>query len=375
MPKPSRALVLLAGLSSIVATCAPPTAWHDGRFHVNVSGVVNRSDIVLERPNTKHEEALPLGNGRLGVAVWSENGLTLQFNRADTLPRRLSPGQLELPGLKQLTGATDYGGRLDLHRGEFTEHGGGLAATVYVQPDSDVAVIDVVGADSNLTQTATLHLWEPRNAAPVFNGQIAALSETWNDSIEPGASGQTFGSLAALAVEARDVRASKDGALAVTLSFRPKADGSFRLLVAAPEWKGGDALTRAKELFSAAQPVSPSAHRNWWNNFWQHAGLVKLTSADRSAEYFETLRCIDLYTAAAESLGALPGSQAGIGDLFSSVRDEHKWGPSAYWHWNLRMQVAANIGAGLYALNDSYFNLYRSNLASIEGWTKAQMRG
>ena len=40
-----------------------------------------------------------------------------QLNRADTLPRRLSPGQLELPGLKQLTGAPDYGGRLDLHRG------------------------------------------------------------------------------------------------------------------------------------------------------------------------------------------------------------------------------------------------------------------
>ncbi|MGH9440223.1 MAG: glycosyl hydrolase family 95 catalytic domain-containing protein, partial [Terriglobia bacterium] len=39
------------------------------------------------------------------------------------------------------------------------------------------------------------------------------------------------------------------------------------------------------------------------------------------------------------------------------------------------MQVAANLGAGLYRLNDSYFNLYRDNLQNIEQWTKSQMGG
>jgi hypothetical protein len=89
----------------------------------------------------------------------------------------------------------------------------------------------------------------------------------------------------------------------------------------------------------------------------------------------ENLRLIDLYTARAESLGPLPGAQAGIGDLFSSIRDRHQWDPSAYWHWNLRMQVAANLGAGAYNLNDSYFNLYRDNLQRIEQWTKTHMNG
>jgi hypothetical protein len=89
----------------------------------------------------------------------------------------------------------------------------------------------------------------------------------------------------------------------------------------------------------------------------------------------ENLRAIDLYATAAESRGALPGSQAGVADLFSPLRDDHRWSPSAYWHWNLRMQVAANLGAGLYTLNAPYFNLYRGNLARIEAWTRARMDG
>src|SRR5438270_4265060 len=54
------------------------TAWKDGHFHVDVAGVISRSDIVLARPNEEAGQAMSLGNGRLGVAVWSEDGLTAQ---------------------------------------------------------------------------------------------------------------------------------------------------------------------------------------------------------------------------------------------------------------------------------------------------------
>ena len=351
------------------------TAWHSNRFNVDAPGVVGRSDIVLRNPNGKPEQAMPLGNGRLGLAVWSENGLTIQLNRADTLPARLSPGQIVLPGLKPLIDAKNYKGRLDLYRGEFQESGAGMTATVYVQTDSDIAIVDVRGADPNAVQSAMLHLWEPRHASAAMNQQTGALSETWKDSAEAGASGEAFGSLAAITAEAREVHAEAEGPLSVRLSFRPKQDGSFRVLIAAPEWKGGEPMKRAAEMFGAAGNTSAAEHRRWWSNFWGHAGSMKLSSTDGSAEYFENLRCLDLYTAAAESLGHFPGSQAGIGDLFSSARDTHQWGPSAYWHWNLRMQVAANLGAGLYQLNDSYFNLYRDNLPNIEEWTKEEMDG
>ncbi|MBD8872933.1 DUF5703 domain-containing protein [Rhodanobacter sp. DHB23] len=370
------ALALATGLVMPACHAADATtAWHDQRFNADVGGVVSRSDIVLKHANLRADEAMPLGNGRLGLAVWSEDGLTLQLNRADTLPGRLSPGQVVLTGLKPLAEAPDYAGRLALHDGELRESGAGMRATVYVQPDTDVAVVEVHGADPDARQSVLLHLWQPRKPRTIAQRGVAVLAETWKDDSEAGASGQTFGSLAAITAQARDVHARVQGPETVELSFKPGADGSFRVLVAAPEWKGGDALQRAQALLADAGRIPDAAHHDWWNAFCQRAGLMKLGSTDGSAEYMENLRAIDLYATAAESRGPLPGSQAGIADLFASTRDQHRWAPSAYWHWNLRMQVAANLGAGLYELNAPYFNLYRSNLANIEAWTRAQMDG
>lgn len=388
--KPKPAVVRLVALVlGIAAICSGPIVIpqaraernqasrleHDSGWSLEPAAVVGRSDIVLERPNLARQEAMPLGNGRLGVAVWGEQGFTAQLNRADTFPNRLSPGQVVIPGLKRLAGAADYSGRVDLYNGEFVEHGGGMTATVFVQPGADVLVVEVKGADPSTVQTATLHLWSPRTPQTEEQDGMGVISETWKDSREAGASGQTFGSLAAITAQGRDIRAGVESPLAVTISFRPNWDGSFRVLIAAPRWSGGDAVQTGKQLLSSALSPSSQAHRLRWNDFWSHIGLMRLSSADKSAEYMENLRVINLYTAAAESLGPLPGSQAGIGDLFSSIQDQHQWNPSAYWHWNLRMQVAANLAAGAYSLNDSYFNLYRDNLENIEQWTKAHMNG
>ncbi len=74
-------LIFPHGMPAQASEDVPSTAWKDGRFHVDVAGVVRRSDIVLARPNMEAGEAMPLGNGRLGVAVWSADGLTAQLNR------------------------------------------------------------------------------------------------------------------------------------------------------------------------------------------------------------------------------------------------------------------------------------------------------
>ena len=122
---------------------ATTTAWHDGRFAVDVPGVVGRSDVVLGQPNSAPAQAMPLGNGNLGAAVWAADGLTAQLNRADTLPDRLSPGQVVVPGLSALTQAADYHGRLDVYDGKFVQSGGGMTATTYVRSDKDELVIEV----------------------------------------------------------------------------------------------------------------------------------------------------------------------------------------------------------------------------------------
>jgi hypothetical protein len=368
-------LALLAAAAIPAQSQRASTAWSQGTFHVDRKSLVERSTIVLQKPNPGPTQAMPLGNGRLGAAVWAQDGYTAQLNRADTLPLRLSPGQVVIPGLAKLAGASDYSARLNMYNGEFEQRGGGMIATTYVAEKLDVLAIDVAGADPKVAQTVELRLWTPRHPQVGAEGKIATLAETWLDDKEAGASGKTFGSLAAITADASEVHAEKSSDVSVKLTFYPHKDGAFRILVASPAWRGGDAAATASRLLSSALALSPNEHRAWWNAFWERPGLIKLSSPDHEAEYFENLRIIDLFTAAAESRDRLPGSQAGIGDLFSSIRDEHKWGPSAYWHWNLRMQVSANLGAGVFSLNDSYFTLYRENLGPILEWTKRHMGG
>ncbi|MEO6965338.1 MAG: glycoside hydrolase [Acidobacteriaceae bacterium] len=360
-------------MSAQSATRNLTTAWKRGQFHVDVAGVVSRSDIVLAQPNIQAGQAMPLGNGRLGVAVWSADGFTAQLNRADTLPDRLSPGQVVLPGLTPLIRAGDYAGRLDLYNGEFQEHGGGMTAKAYVQPDTDTLVIDVTGALPAEQQTAQLRLWEPRTAQTLAKGRVGMLWQHWKDNKNPGFSGRSFGSLSAITALGRDVSVAVTSPLTITVSFKPYPDGHFRILVAAPQYNGTQ--NAAAIAHTALSVISPSTHRAWWHAFWNRTGMIKITSQDGVGEYMENLRNIYLFDAAAEKGVEFPGSQAGVADMLSSARDAHQWDPSAFWHWNLRMQVAANLGAGLSQLNRPYFNLYRENLPNIEKWTKQNMKG
>jgi hypothetical protein len=365
-PQPSRAASLT-------------TAWQHGRFAVDVPNVVRQSNIVLSKLNTLGSQSMPLGNGVLGSAVWAANGLTAQLNRVDTFPDRKSPGQVVIPGLAKLSTASDYKGTVDLYDAMFNEAGGCMSASVYILHNKDELVVDVSGADPNSTQTAQVQLWTGRSPTASANGAIATLAETWMDNNGNGVSGQTFGSLAGITAGGRNVKASVVDASTIQVSFTPYKDGTFRIIVAAPSWSGGNALATVSKLVNrdavANTNLLRSNHLNWWHRYWGKVGLIKMTSSDGTAQYIENLRDIDLYTVAAYSGGKLPGSHAGVADLFAWNKDTERWFPSGYWHWNLRMQVAANLGAGNADLNTPYFNLYTGNLANIESWTKQQMKG
>ena len=379
-PRHAFYLVTLLSLASVQSTVlaqggerGPTTAWKAGHFAVDAGGLLGRSDIVLGEPNAKPGEAMPMGNGRLGIAVWAADGFTAQLNRADTLPHRDSPGQLVIPGLAALTSAKDFSGRLDLYNGSFVEHGGGISLIAYVQVSTDTFVVDVTGADPSVTQTATLRLWEPRKPSATAAKRVGMLEQTWVDHYGPGATGETFGALAAITATGRDVSVTVSSPRSVTVTFKPGEDGHFRVMVASPHYNG--LKGQLAGIDHALANADPQEHIAWWHAFWHRAGLIKLTSGDGSGEYLENLRNLYLYTAAAESGGRFPGSQAGIADLFSAVQDLHHWDPAAFWHWNLRMQVAANIDAGVSDLNAPYFRLYRENLANIKDWTRTHMAG
>ncbi|MFB9238663.1 cellulose-binding domain-containing protein [Plantactinospora siamensis] len=375
--------------TSAPPTSAPPsspppgattTAWQNGRFVVDTPNVVRRSNIVLNRPNGATGQFLGLGNGSLGVAEWAANGFTAQLNRNDTLPDRRSPGQVVIPGLSRLTGAADFHGYLDLYDGTLHESGGGMTMTAYVRADAPELVVDVTGADPNSSQSAQVKLWSGRSPSAQASGSVAALSQSWTDGNgSGGTSGQTFGAMAAVSAGGRNVTASNPNNLTGQVSFQPNADGSYRVIVVSPKWTGGNAISTATSLLGSdlTRPAGDLAasHLSWWHNYWDSVGLLKITSTDGSGEYFENIRTSYLYDIASINRDTLPGTQAGVADLFSFNQDTQPWYPAGYWFWNLRMFMQANLSAGAYDMNTPMFTLYRTNVSNIAAWTAANYPG
>ena len=369
-----------AGTAPAAAAATLTTAWRNGTFSEDTAGVVSRSDVVLGKPNSAATQSLPLGNGSLGVAAWAAGGFTAQLNRSDTQPNRLSPGQVQIPGLATMTSASNFTGTLDLYNGVLTESGGGMTLKAWVPAGKDELVVDVTGANPTARQTASLNLWSGRSPATAAAGAIASLAQTWVDNSQSGSSGQTFGAMAAITAGGRSVTASVINGQQVQIAFTPNADGSFRVIVASPAWKGGNPTTTASTLIgddtTATTSSLLSAQAAWWNGYWAHAGVVEMNSNDGAAPYLENLRTIYLFTEAASMHdGAYPGSQAGVADMFAFDQDKQDWYPAGYWLWNLRGQLAANLSAGNAALNVPIFDMYLNDLPAIKSWTSGQMGG
>jgi len=285
------------------AATATDTAWRNGSFNLDRPNLVRRSNIVLGSPNTAATQSLPLGNGDLGVAEWAAGGFTAQLNRSDTLPDRRSPGHVSIPGLSRITGASNFAAHLDVYDGA---DGAGMTAQIYVQADTDMLVVDVTGADPNSLQTAQVTLWSERSPVAGASGAIGTLAETWTDNQTAG-TGATYGSLAAVTGGGRNVAASTVDSQTVKVSFNPNTDGSFRVLVDAPNWTGGDPAATASTLFGSSATASSATlqapHLAWWHDFWSGTNLMKLTSPDGSGEYVENLRTFYLY----QEAGLNPG--------------------------------------------------------------------
>jgi hypothetical protein len=373
-------LVITAAPAWPAAAATVTTAWSSGGFSVNTQGVVSRSDVVLGRPNTAASQSLPLGNGSLGVAAWAAGGFTAQLNRSDTMPYRLSPGQLQIPGLSAMTSASNFTGTLDLYNGVLDESGGGMTLQAWVPAGKDELIVNVTGASPGSQQTATLSLWNGRSPAAAASGAIGTLAQTWADNSQSGSSGQTFGAMSAITAGGQNVTATVVDSTQVKVSFNANSDGSYRVIVAAPSWTGGNAASTAGSLIGGDTTASAasllSAQSSWWNSYWANSGLIEANSSDGTAQYMENLRTLYLYDEAGLMHGGqYPGSQAGVADLYAYDQDQQDWYPAGYWLWNLRTEIAANMSSGNFALNLPIFDMYLNDLPAIESWTSAQMGG
>jgi hypothetical protein len=373
-------LALALGPTRPAAAATVTTAWQNGGFATDVGGIVSRSNVVLGRPNTAATQFLPLGNGSLGVAAWAASGFTAQLNRSDTMPNRLSPGQVNIPGLSAMTSAANFVGYLDLYNGVLHESGGGMTLQAWVPAGKDELIVDVTGANPGSRLSAGLKLWSGRSPTAAASGAVGSLAQSWSDNSQTGHSNQTFGAMAAITAGGQNVTASVVNSTQVQVSFTPNSNGTYRIVVAAPSWTGGNATSTATTVIGSDATVPATSllatQSAWWNQYWANSGLIEATSSDGTAQYMENLNTLYLYfEAGIMHTGQYPGSQAGLADLYNFNQDHQAWYPAGYWLWNLRGQITANLDSGNFALNLPIFDMYLNDLPAIESWTSANMNG
>jgi hypothetical protein len=95
--------------------------------------------------------------------------------------------------------------------------------------------------------------------------------------------------MAAITAGGQNVTASVVNSTEVQVSFNANSDGSFRVIIAAPKWTGGDATTTASNLIGGDTTATTSSllstQSSWWNSHWANTGLVEMNSSEGTAQY------------------------------------------------------------------------------------------
>lgn len=385
-------------VSAIVALAAGAGVAADSLIQVDRRRLVSRADLAYDRPASRPEEGMPLGNGRMGTLVWTTpSALKLQINRVDvhamdsttaSFPRADSDyssgcGFVDInvvdAGEDVFTPAS-FRQHLWLYEALMTVQGKGLTARAVAWPDRDVIAIEI---DDQRDQPAAVNIdlrmlryqmqYHPRltfelaqSHSVVF--RTAAHTATSTLGIHDGRitltqqfrEGDYYGSSAvAIGVLGRPSRARYLNQATVQLSAAA-AKGRFTILIASAA--SGNPAQKTAAL--ALEQLAAAAGRGfegvlketaaWWRRFWSR-GMVHLASASGQAEFVEANYTYFLYLMGASSRGAYPPRFGGM--LWFTDGDMSRWG-SQYWWANTYAYYSNLMPANRLELMDPMFNLY-----------------
>lgn len=382
----------------LLTTVALSAAGADSLIQVNRRALVARADLVFDRPASRPEEGMPLGNGRTGSMIWTTpSSLRLQINRVDV--HAMDSTTASFPRAD-----SDYGygcGYVDIHvvdAGEdvftpasFRQHlslydalmsvqGKGLAARALAWPEGDVMAIEI---DDQRDPPAAVNIdlrmlryqvqYHPRRMFPLAQDhsvvfRTASHTATSTLGIHDGRitltqqfrEGDYYGSSAvAIGVLGRPSRARYLNESTVQLSAAP-GKGRFTILIASAASKSPARNTAAAALeqLAAAESKGFDGLRRetaaWWNDFWSR-GMVYLHSESGQADFVEANYTYFLYLMGASSRGEFPPRFGGM--LWFTDGDMSRWG-SQYWWANTYAYYSNLMPANRLELMDPMFKLY-----------------
>jgi hypothetical protein len=368
-----------------------------GPASVDRHKLVSRADLHYDKPVTRSEEGIPVGNGRMGSLVWTTpQAIRLQINRVDVFANNSYTTSFPARNSDYCGGCgfvdVTFGGHaftdektsqhLSCYDGLADVRGDGVTANVLAWNEQDVMALEVSDTREQAAAiTAVLRMLrapevktaahtvvskiEDRDGRIVLTQRFTEADYYCGSAVVVGIVGRKTEVRAAGEREIQLVAEAGGRAFAILIasaaSFDPKEDIVAAALkqLAAAEKKGYAELAES--------------NKKWWHDFWSK-GYIQLHSEDGLADTIEQNYTYYLYVMASSSRGKFPAKFNGM--IWITGGDKRTWG-GQYWGANQECLYNALLPTNRMELLDPMFDMYSGmyNSCSTAAWQQWGSKG
>ncbi len=339
--------------------------------------LVARADLDYDKPASRSEEGMPIGNGRMGTLLWTTPAaLHMQVNRNDVFGcdsttqsftqtnRDYSSGcgfiDINCPtfeGDDVFAANEKFRQHLSCYEGLMTASGNGVTMRAIALPGSDVIAIEVDDQrDGAASIPISVDLRMLRYDSRLVRGQRFPATNPHSNTSMNGAQTATSAfqivdgrivltqhfrerefhdaSALAVAILGRQSKAEFQNETTTRLTAAP-GKGKFVILISSAasfDAKQDVAATALKELDDTKAKTFENLladARSWWGDFWSK-GFISLHSDNGVADSVEQAYTYFLYVMASASRGSDYPARFG-GMLWYSNGDLRAWGTQYWW--------------------------------------------
>lgn len=345
---------------------------------VDYRGLVSRADLHYDKPVSRSEEGIPVGNGRMGSLVWTTpEAIRSQISRVDVFANNSYTTSFPARHSDYCGGCAfvdiAFGGdvftnektsqHLFCYDGAADVRGDAVAANVLAWNEQDVMAFEV--SDNREHPAPITAVLRMLRAPEVKTGAHTAVSkiESRDGRIiltQKFAEGDYYcGSVVAVGIVGRktEVRTANEREIQLTAEA---ASGSFAIFIASAASfdPKEDIVAAALRQLAAAEKKGyaglAESNKTWWHDFWSK-GYVRLHSEDGVADSIEQNYTYYLYVMASSSRGKFPAKFNGM--IWITGSDKRSWG-GQYWGANQECMYNALLPTNRMELLDPMFDMY-----------------
>jgi hypothetical protein len=321
-------------------------------LRAELRGLISQGDLIYDKPATRSEAGIPIGNGRMGTLVWTTpTSIRMQINRVDVYANNSATnsfverhndycgdcGFLDVDFGNEVFPETGFRQHLSIYDGLLTIQGKGVEVRIAASPAKDCIAVEISGGHrteaslrvlrfeskyagnkQEAQELAHISVVTTRNHTATsqlsVRGQRMVLTQEFREADFCCKSAVVVGTGKARVSNEMEARLTAGSTVLIgtSASFDPNADVAA---IASTQLDGAAFTTIAQET------------RAWWHAFWQK-GWVRLSSKDGSPEFVAANYHYCLYLMGATSRGKYPTKFNGM--LWNTNGDQRTWGAQ---HW------------------------------------------